>query len=181
MLGAPTITDISDGSVDADAMSISLPFVRDAALADHSWNFATKRIAPSLDPTAPLYDFTYRFNIPSDYIRLLGIQDDPPYKIEGDYILSDVNPLRIKYTYRQTNVLRWSPLFKIYVAIMLASANAELLTQSTALEERLEKKAIGVLAKARFADATEDDPDDVEANLWLDSRTTGSWRTSGDL
>jgi len=181
MVGAPSITSLDQGTPEADSINEVYSTVRDAAFQDHNWNFATKRVIPSKDSSTPVYGFAYQFDKPADYIKLVEIEDDPEYKIEGSYILCDQDPIKISYVYRNTSVVTWSPLFVMYFALLLASTVAEDLTQSSTLAEKLETKAEKLLQKARFADATEDDPEDITADLWIDSRIAGTLPQSGDL
>jgi hypothetical protein len=67
------------------------------------------------------------------------------------------------------------------LAIRLAGTIAERLTQSSSLAEELMNLYRLALRDAKSVDAQSNYPDDIEANLWLDSRSKGTSIGSGDL
>ena len=180
-VGDNTITSFSDGTAAANTINTVYETVRDSVLRDHTCNFAIKQATPSLDATAPIYGFNHRFDMPTDLIRLIELEDNPRYKIEGRFILTDSNPINIKYVYKNETVTEYDSMFVQALAVRLAGTIAERLTQSSTLAEEL----IGLyrlhLKDAKSVDAQVNYPDDLEANLWLDSRFKGTSIGSGDL
>ena len=180
-VGDNTITSFSDGTAAANTINTVYETIRDAVLRDHIWNFAVKQGTPSLDITAPVYGFTHRFDMPTDLIRLVEIENNPKYKIEGRFILTDSNPINIKYIYKNEIVTEYDSMFVQALAVRIAATIAERLTQSSTLAEELMGLYRLHLKDAKSVDAQANYPDDIEANLWLDSRTRGSSIGSGDL
>ena len=180
-VGDNVFTSFSDGTAAANTINTVYETVRDAVLRDHTWNFAIKQATPSLDATAPIYGFDNRFDMPTDLLRLIEIENNPKYKIEGRFILTDSNPINIKYVYKNETVTEYDSMFVQALAVRLAATIAERLTQSSTLAEEL----IGLyrlhLKDAKSVDAQVNYPDDLEANLWLDSRFKGTSIGSGDL
>ena len=180
-VGDNVITSFSAGTAAANTINTVYETVRDSVLRDHTWNFAIKQATPSLDATAPIYGFNHRFDMPTDLIRLIELEDNPRYKIEGRFILTDSNPINIKYVYKNETVTEYDSMFVQALAVRLAGTIAERLTQSSTLAEEL----IGLyrlhLKDAKSVDAQVNYPDDLEANLWLDSRFKGTSIGSGDL
>ena len=136
-VGEKSITSFTDGSNAANTINQVYDVVRDAVLTDHPWNFAVKRIIPSLDATAPVYGFTYRFDLPTDYLRLLEIDENHEYKISGLFIECDVNPIKIKYIAKNDTAIEYDPLFVQALALRLSSTICERLTQSSNLSKDL--------------------------------------------
>lgn len=180
-VGDNSITSFSDGTAASNTINTVYETVRDATLRDHLWNFAVKQGTPSLDSTAPVYGFDHRFDMPTDLIRLFEIEDNPKYKIEGRFILTDSNPINIKYIYKNEIVTEYDSMFVQALAVRIAATIAERLTQSSTLAEELMGLYRLHLRDAKSVDAQVNYPDDLEANLWIDSRTRGSSIGSGDL
>ena len=107
--------------------------------------------------------------------------EHPKYKIEGRFILTDSNPINIKYIYKNEIVTEYDSMFVQALAVRIAATIAERLTQSSTLAEELMGLYRLHLKDAKSVDAQANYPDDIEANLWLDSRTRGSSIGSGDL
>jgi len=180
-VGDNTITSFSDGTAAANTINTVYETVRDSVLRDHTWNFAVKQATPSLDATTPIYGFNHRFDMPTDLIRLIEIEDNPKYKIEGRFILTDSNPINVKYVYKNETVTEYDSMFVQTLAVRLAATIAERLTQSSTLAEELLGLYRLHLKDAKSVDAQVNYPDDLEANLWLDSRFKGTSIGSGDL
>ena len=179
-VGENAITSFADETNAARAIDQVYDVVRDAVLTDHTWNFAIKRLALSRDTGTPIFDFTYRFNLPTDYLRLVSIEDLPDYKISGQFIETDSDAINIKYIAENDIPNEYDSMFVMSLALRLGATIAERLTQSSALgKELMEAYAIS-LRDAKTVDAQSDKPDDLEANLWLDSRNKGT-SISGDL
>ena len=180
-VGDNVITSFSDGTAAANTINTVYETVRDSVLRDHTWNFAIKQATPSLDATAPIYGFNNRFDMPTDLLRLIEIENNPKYKIEGRFILTDSNPINIKYVYKNETVTEYDSMFVQALAVRLAATIAERLTQSSTLAEELMGLYRLHLKDAKSVDAQVNYPDDLEANLWLDSRFKGTSIGSGDL
>ena len=180
-VGDSTITSFSDGTTAANTINTVYETVRDAVLRDHVWNFAIKQATPSLDAVAPIYGFNHRFDMPTDLLRLVEIEDNPEYRLEGRFILTDSNPINIRYVYKNETVTEYDSMFVQALAARLAATIAERLTQSSSLAEELLSVYRLHLKDAKSVDAQAGYPQDVEANLWIDSRFRGTSIGSGDL
>ena len=94
-----------DDSKEAEAGAAWYDQARREVLEDHPWNFASKRASIASDADAPEFEYTARYELPADFIRLNRIGenwDDPEqdYEIEGDYILANVDtPLMLVYVW----------------------------------------------------------------------------------
>lgn len=105
---------------------------RQEALAEHPWKFAIKRAIWTPDATAPVFGYTYAYNVPADYIRLISVGDDylgdlsRAREVENGQILltagtaSDGTSVQIRYVYDFTNVALMPPLFIKYLVLKLA-------------------------------------------------------------
>ena len=89
-VGAASITSFLDNSREARACNLAYDSSRRAELRKHYWNFATKRAVLAPDATAPAFDFSYQFTMPTDCLRV-QLPNDPnlDWKIEGRKILTN--------------------------------------------------------------------------------------------
>lgn len=123
----------------------------------------------------PAYDFSYIYTMPTDCLRVLRIDDavsSPSWRIEGRYILSDVDDeLEIKYVKDVTDYTTMDILFYELLSHYLAWDVSYRLTQSSTLKQQLfEEMRVMMKPFAKFVDATEDPAEQIQANDWLESR-----------
>ena len=108
---------------------------RRAVLESHPWNFAIKRKQLTPDATAPVFGYSFAYNLPPDFIRLLTLGDDAIllitptalYQVEGGQLLTGAEftvdtsgTQNVRYVFDQTNVNKFSPLFIEVLALELA-------------------------------------------------------------
>lgn len=114
------ITSIDPPDEDSKAAQAAAKWydqARRTVLEDHPWKFAQKRTTIMAESTGPLFEYDYKFELPSDYIRMVRIGenwDDPEvdYEIEDGYILTNTaGPLMLVYIYNLTTVSKFSPKF----------------------------------------------------------------------
>lgn len=179
-VGENAITSFIEETNAARAINQVYDAVRDAVLTDHLWNFAVKRIIPGQSATAPIYGFTYKFDLPTDYLRLVGLEDNVEYKLAGQFIECDSSTIKIKYIAENDTPGEYDSMFVSALALRLGSTIAERLTQSSALAKELFEAYEKALRAAKSVDAQSDYPDTVEATEWIDSRSMGT-SISGDL
>lgn len=134
--------------------------IRQTALEGFPWNFATTRASIPLDSTDPDFGFDDAYVLPNNYLSLNFIKywDYPlsrwNYVIEDGRIYIDnggADTLNIGYTFDQTQTVKFSPSFKIYLAYCLAEKIVFKLTGNVTLTGRVTsgKKAEEVNAKAK--------------------------------
>ncbi len=75
-LGADGISSFEDGTAEARVAAPLYPIVRDALLSAHPWSFATKKAALAPLATAPVSDFAYAHELPSDFLKALSAGDE---------------------------------------------------------------------------------------------------------
>lgn len=135
---------------------------RAEALEAHPWKFATKRVDLTPDSSEIIpFGFTYAYQLPSDYIRLVSIGDDylrdfkRDYQIEDGYLLlpsgndADGTTLYVRYVYDVTTVGLFSPLFVRYLAKRLALNMSNKFTISTSLKQLLKEDFTAIETEAK--------------------------------
>jgi hypothetical protein len=148
--------------------------LRDAELSNNSWTFAIVRTQISASTGTPDFDYLYKFQLPSDFVRkaptrpLVTEFGDGNVR-EGNFILSnDPGPLNIRYISNTVDEELWHSLFAEGLASRIAFEIVEELTQSSAKKDGLASEYVKFISQARQQNAIEKGPvlpnvDDWEA------------------
>jgi len=163
LLGGATVVDI-DTPTDATEGLLSRWYdqSREQALREHPWKFATKRAILAASNVDPAFEYSSAFPVPSDFLRLLDVQDADGATLINDYQLENndgvlsvlsrnsATSLRIRYVYNITDISKFSPDFVMYLAMTLALSLAYKVTQSNTSVKRIQsiRADLGKLSKA---------------------------------
>lgn len=176
-LSTARINSLDDDSKQARLCKTQYPIIRDKLLQSHPWNFAIKRVELAPDATAPLYGYTYAYSLPSDYLRVLSVEEqdeggisNAKYVIEGKKVLTDLQPFKMRYLYRVTNTDTFTAAFREILALDLAIDLSYTLLQSNQLVQRLEQQKQEALRDVRSYDAQEGTPRELTENIFLNAR-----------
>jgi hypothetical protein len=171
-LGAATINAFSDNTVEAELCDQIFERVRDAVLVSHPWNFAIRRASLAALSTTPAWGYTYEFQLPTDCLRVLGVQygQVTEYKVEGRKILANVAPMPILYIFKETLTGNYSAHFRECFEKKLALELAYALVQSTSQQQQLQAEYAASIADARSFDAQEGTPEEAINDEFLRSR-----------
>ena len=171
-VGATSILSILDNSPEARACNIDYDSNRRDELRKFKWNFAIERVVLAPDSTAPAFDYTYAFSMPSDCIRIL--RPNTPnldWQIEGRKILTnDSNVLNLRYISDVTDANYFDPSFYNVVCAALAVDLVERLTQSNTKKQLLIKDYNDAVGDAKRANAFEAGPEEAPDDDWLIAR-----------
>ncbi len=174
IVGASTITSLSDTSKEAVVMNSIYTKVRDQLLSSHPWNFAMDRLADvAADSNLPAgnWGWGYAFTLPANVLRVWEIDDEEEsWVVESGILLANYAPISYRFIKKQTDTTKYSPYFERAFAYALALRSGFSLTQSATLIESLQKMAASSLAEARSYDAQENSLQQVEASDFLDIR-----------
>lgn len=171
-VGASTILSISDNSPEARACSVAYDSNRRDELRRHKWNFAIGRVVLAPDATAPAFDYTYAFTIPTDCLRVL--RPSTPgldWQIEGRKILTNwSNVLNLRYIRDVTDVSQFDSSFYNVIAAALAVDIVEKLTQSNTKKGALVKEYDEAVVAAQRVNAFESGPAEAPDDDWWIAR-----------
>lgn len=173
ILGAKRISVITEDSEAARIATDVWDIVLDDVLADHNWNFATKRATLAEDSSSPEFGYDNQFQLPTNpyCLRVLRMADiDSDYKIEGRLLLTDESTAQIIYIGRITDTTQFSPKFVAALAARLASEMAYPLLQSLNKKKMAMEDYQMKIRDARWADGVEGSVDKIEAEEWIDAR-----------
>jgi hypothetical protein len=169
-VGATPIMSVDDGSKEANLAKARYEEVRDIVLRMHPWNCAVKRVTLAPLSTTPAFDFSNEFQLPSDCIRLLTVDEQIDYRIEGQKLLADATELNIKYIFRVTNPVQIDVLCAEAIALYLAYDLSYALVQDTQKTEALNEAFLRFVRKAGSVDSQEDGRNTLRPNWFMDNR-----------
>lgn len=171
-IGADTVISIDDDVETARKAKQQYPVLRDALLRGHPWNFATRRATLAQLVPDPPFGFNKRYQLPTDFLRVLSIGDDSiKYAIESDELLTDEGAVELVYVARIIDPNEFDASFREVLAFRLAADLAYKISKNAQLAQNLHQLADRELGLARTFDAQEGNLQHfIEANTWLDAR-----------
>lgn len=144
---------------------IAWQIARISSLAAFPWNFAKARAVLAPHPDTPVWGFSYKYPLPSDCQRVLTVKDQHlyPWKVEGQYILSDSGPaLYVQYLRDIEDPSLFDPLFAEYVTLQMATRLATPLSASTQKKESIKDDLRAVTDLAAQVNGYESSAEDLE-------------------
>tara|TARA_R110002051_G_scaffold114232_2_gene186804 strand:+ start:154 stop:735 length:582 start_codon:yes stop_codon:yes gene_type:complete len=177
-LGDDPITSLTDDTERARLCNAFYTPARDAVLRLHPWNFAITRAALAQLSAAPAYGFSYQYALPTDpyCLRVLGMEyEDYIFKIEnvethGRVLLTDESTAKILYVARITDPTVFDSMFVDVLTAKLSVDLAYPVTNSTNLQDKLQKLYQAKLSEARSIDGQEGFIDDLVSDTFTNFR-----------
>lgn len=171
LIHADLITSFEDDTESAIKCKIFYPQIRDEILREHFWNFAIDQAQLQKEATAPLFDFSNSFELPSDYIRIYRLSSRKnAYKRKGSAIHTDDSAVQIEYVKRITDTTKFDPLFTTILVLKLGASLAYPLAGSEGRGQSLLQEYEMMLKRAKRADGQEGTPDPITADKFVDAR-----------
>ncbi len=187
-IGAPTITDLDEGSDSANKIKARFPELRDLLLRQHPWSFATKRQKLAQSAVTPISGWAFQYRVPSDWLRThivssndLGRQNIE-YRLEihetdGRVILTDATEVWLRYIARITDPQMMPVDFHEALSCKIATEIAMSIAQSNTIRDSMEVQLRVALAEAKSVDGIEDFPEQLPLGTWagVRNRRGGTW------
>lgn len=151
-VGAVPLTSLDQAADTARTINRNYDITLERCLRKFIWPFAVKRVALAQNAEAPTNEFSYRYNLPVDYLRMEQVYPrGAEYRIEGGYLVTDETAITISYVSNESvdNPSKMDPGFIDYFTLELAHSIAVSLTDSVDIANRLHK-----LADIRFKEAS---------------------------
>ena len=175
-LGKSRVQDIdTDPSQQATDLKLAYDFTLNQILNEAEWSFAVRRQALNKLTETPLYGWSYIFTLPAnpEYIKLISVENNPDYVIEGKYILSNEENLNITYIARITDPNDYTAGFKNAFVLLLATKICYNLTGSDSREKQLLTEYENALYQAMTQFKAIRNQAPLISNEWIDIRQNG--------
>lgn len=170
LLGQDVLTSLSADNRKARICAQRIDKAIRAVLRAYPWNCAIKRGSLAALSSTPAYGYTYEYQLPTDCLRVLEIQDDPEFKIEGRKILTDASaPLRYAYLC-EADPSEFDSLVEEAVAARLAADIAYPLANDKTLGQAMYALYKDKLLEAQSIDAQEGTAPTYEYEGWIEAR-----------
>lgn len=175
-LGASRIVSLTQDNENARDCNLIYAQTRDEELRAHPWNFAIKRAQLAASGTAPLFDYSSAYPLPSDCLRLLPRDPrrnftDLDWQIEnGSIVTNDTGALPIRYIYRVTDPNKFDALFEAALTAKLAEKLNEKITQSNSKGQTARADYAVAIRRARQMNAFENNSQEAPEDTWLSVR-----------
>lgn len=177
LLGERRITSLDENSVAAREVNASYEVIRDAELRRHPWGFATTRATLAASSTAPDFEYSYAFPVPSDFLRLHPThEDETDWAVErvsgvGTCICTnDGDTLKVRYIARVTDAGSFDPLFVEALAARIAFELAERITNSSQKKREAWETYVNAVAEAKKVNAIEKVSAENPEDSWITAR-----------
>ena len=155
-LGAASITALTDNSKNARLCNERYAVVRDAVFRNHPWNCLIKRQQLAQTTKTPAYGFSYEFSLPSDCLRVLGLDAyNSDYKVEGRKILCNESSIKLVYVSQVTDPNEMDVLLRETISAALAADIAYAITANLQVTKLMQERYEFKISEARHADASE--------------------------
>jgi len=172
-LGDEPITSIADDETQRAKLCRRYYYnVRDAVLRAYPWKCAITQKALAADVAAPLFGYSFKFQIPNlPYcLRVLKIKDDLDYDIKGRYIHCDESSIIIEYIARITDPGLFDSLLQEAIECRLSAELAYPITGNPTLIKAMWDLYGAKLREARTMDGMEAPEAPWESNALIEVR-----------
>lgn len=171
-LGANRISSLDDDTVEARLCKEHYEDTLSDLLRSHPWKFAIARASLGLISTTPTYEWDYQYQLPSDCLRVIGMEghETDDWTVEGNYLLTNATEAKIKYIKKITTVGLFDPSFTTVLALDIAILISYSITTSQGIRNDLIELRKEKIKEARTYSAQEAVGNRVYADEWLNSR-----------
>lgn len=165
-LGERAIMDIGNQNDKAsNELRRGFPLVRQSLLRDYRFQFSEDVVALSKLTVAPITRWSFAYQLPSDFLRAIAINDDRE-EWQADFeigsegrLFADDDGVNLRYIKDVPTVTRWDSLFVEAMALKLAVQVCKVITGSDERVSALTNTFLGLaLPAAKAADAREGRP-----------------------
>lgn len=171
-VGANKITDINDSnSTEAVTVKTIYNQVRQSLLRSANWSFARIRSSLAQLETAPAFEFSFAYQLPSDFIKLVQVYNPcSNWKKLSGQLHSDDTTMNIEYIADITDENDFDPLFEECVALKIATEICFKFSSNATLESTLRQQLEMKLREAKTINAKENSYRQLPDGSWVNSR-----------
>lgn len=174
-IGAVPITSFDDGTAESEIAGALFGPVRDGLLSAYAWGFATGQVALTQLETAPIADYDYAYQLPTDFLRALSAGSGSrgrglKYRLSRGALHTNASEVVLTYIFRPEEE-EFTPYFDQALIARLAAELTIPITESTSRAETLYRLAEKEFERARQIDAQQDTPGRIEDFTLIKART----------
>ena len=151
------------------------------------WNFAIKRAVLTETLPAPIFGFSHKFALPTDFVRYLSRYDESGFRLrtvgtESDYELENGflllngdtgETVNLRYIYDHEDVPAWDPMFIDLLAYEIAIRIGPNFSISGNELDRLSRERRELRAEAGAIDGQERPPKRIQRSRLIQARRQG--------
>jgi hypothetical protein len=168
-IGVPRIMAMDENSKEARVCNSEFEGCKKFVLRNYPWGFATQRVNLSPLVETPAFEFSYAFQLPTDYLRVVELFEYyDKYRCEGGKILANTNTLNLRYVANVNLAPHEEPLFEDLLAWHLAYTIARYLTESETVRQEALQGYQKALPMAKFVQSTEHSQQQMETDPLID-------------
>lgn len=163
-IGANTISSFEEGTAESEVAGNLYHSLCDATLSAHPWSFATGQVVLNKLAAKPVADFTYAYQLPSDFLRALSVGETcrecsrgVSYRIHEQRIHTNTDGVTLNYIFR-ADERTFPAFFDLALIVRLAAEFCMPLTENTARTESLMKLAEVEFRRAKSIDSQQQTP-----------------------
>ena len=152
LLGAEPISSFTDGTTESKVAANLYETSYLSMLSSHNWNFATKKVKLARLAEAPLNEYQYQFQLPTDMVKLITTIPASTYRVLGDKLYSDSSEIEIDYIWKITEdqfPSYFVKAFEFYLAVQFAVPITEDLNKQEMMQRHFERES----RNARYSDS----------------------------
>jgi len=166
MVGANTIGSFAEQSRESMLANAYYGLTRDTMLQQYVWRFSVKQAELSRLVEAPLYDYSYAYQLPADALRVNAYKDNEEFKIFGKKLYTNKDVAQITYQARP-NESEFPSYFINALQLELAATFA-MAFENEVKYRLLEEKSRFEFIKAKSIDSqTQTNATLPENNFWI--------------
>jgi len=178
LLGASTISALTDDSKNARLCNQRYESVRNRVFRSHAWNCLHKRVQLAQNSTAPVVEYSNAYALPSDCLRVLKVHNGTTdsiksaidYKLEGKNVVTDEGTIFLIYIALVTDPNEYDSYLQESISHQIAADLCYAITNNATLANNYMARADERLREARFIDASENSLGTIESNEFTDAR-----------
>ena len=165
LLGANTITSLSDGSTEANVCNAVYADARDAVLRSYPWSCAINRATLAQLSSDPVWGFDKAYSLPNDphCLSVLELKETSTYRIEGRTLVCNTDTATIKFVAIITDPGQFDPGLVFALASRIAAEVAYALTQNRALSNDMWAMSSRAVVDASIYDGAEVGSEDINS------------------
>lgn len=170
-IGADRISNLTQDKKEAKLCNRFYERDRDYLLRRHEWNFATERVELAQLDDAPIADYSYQYQLPTDpkCLRILEVTESlSKWVVEGDYLLINDSAVEIRYIKRVIDPAKFDSAFVELLAARIAMHLAIPITHSIPLYREKKADYRSIMIEVRGADYMEEEKESDEPDSWID-------------